>query len=189
MKKFLLLLVFAIISKSGSAQIELGFLPKIGYNFIDIEKSTGLPKYDYTSGSNYLNDWDQLNYGVTIYGVYKSDNKINFGSEITYNRLYYWEEAYETYYGTNYRWGDVSTLGFGVLAKYNITELFYLKPVVSMEYYLDGSGLNFGTSLSGGVNIILSKHFAIPVEIRADQIFGNAVSFLFGLCTGLRISI
>ena len=189
MKKFLLLLASVIISTCGSAQIELGFMPKIGYNFVDIEKSTGLPKYSYPISSNYLNDWDQLNYGGTIYGVVASDNKVNFGGEITYNRLYYWEEAYETYYGINYRWGNVSTLGFGILLKYNITELFYLKPVVALEYYLDGSGLNFGTSLSGGVNINLSKHLAIPVEIRADQIFGNAVSFLFGLCTGFRISL
>jgi hypothetical protein len=189
MKKIILLIAFAIINKSGSAQIELGFLPKIGYNFVDIEKSTGSPKYENSTGGYYLNDWDQLNYGGTIYGAFKTGYKIDFGGEITFNRLYYWEEAYATYYGPNYRWGNVNTLGLGILVKLNVTEFLYLKPVISVEYYMDGSGVNFGTALSGGINFNLSEHVAIPVEFRTDQIFGNAISFLFGLGTGLRICL
>src|SRR4030042_4978603 len=157
MKKFIMRFISIVICNYGFSQFEIGLLPKIGYNVVDIEKSTNLSKYGNTTSGYYLNDWDQLNYGGTLYGLFQKDKKVNFGGEITFNRLYYWEEAYESYYGLRYNWGDVSTIGFGVLAKYAVSEIFYLKPVISLEYYLYGSGLNFGTALAGGVDIRLSE--------------------------------
>ena len=97
MKKFIMLFISIAICNYGFSQFEIGLLPKIGYNVVDIEKSTNLSKYGNTTSGYYLNDWDQLNYGGTLYGLFKKDRKVNFGGEITFNRLYYWEEAYETY--------------------------------------------------------------------------------------------
>ncbi len=188
MKKIILIVVFALVFKYGYSQFELSLMPKVGYNAVDIEKATGTLKYENTTSSTYLNSWNQFHYGVAIQGIFNNGNKINYGGELSYHRLYYWEEAYYTSYGTRYRWGDVSTIGLEFLAKYNLTDLFYLKPGIGLQHFTDGSGTTVGLAEAAGVEIKISDKLAIPVEFRSDQIFGHAVSILLSLGFGLRAS-
>ncbi len=187
------ILVFMVVILWGMttihAQKQLSILPKAGTNVVNIEQATGLFKYENTSGGSYLNSWNLFNYGVTVEAMLKEKGQMSYGGEITFNRLYYWEEAYQTYYGTRYRWGDVSTVGLGFVAKYHPGKMFYLKPVISLEYFTDGSGITLGTAIAAGLDFRLSDRFTFPVELRTDQIFGNSVSLLIGLGFGLRMSI
>lgn len=189
MRKIMLMMILILITGAlGLAQVEFSIIPKIGVNVVDIEKATGSLKYENATGGTYLNSWNTFNYGVSVEGVLKKEQKWNFGGEITYNRLYYWEEAYETFYGREYRWGEVGTIGLGLLYKYSINEIFYFKPVVSLDIFTGGSGICLGTALAAGANIKVTDKLAIPVEIRTEQIFGSAVSLLFNAGAGLRFA-
>ncbi len=171
------------------AQKTVSILPKIGYNAVNIEKATGSFKYENATGGTYLEQWNQFNYGVTLEALLKEKDKLQYGGEITFNRLYYWEEAYETYYGTRYRWGNVSTVGLGFTAKYHAGEQFYLKPVIGLEIFTDGSGVTLGTALAAGYDFPLSDRLTFPLEFRTDQIYGNSVSLLIGIGFGIRMEI
>lgn len=189
MKKItLLIILMLIIGKLGFAQIELSIIPKIGVNVVDIEKATGTFKYENAPGGTYLNAWNTLNYGVSIEAVLKQEKKWNLGGELTYNRLYYWEEAYETFYGREYRWGEVGTIGIGILYKYNLNELFYFKPMLSLEIFTGGSGMAVSTGFAAGTHFKISDKVSIPIEVRTQQIFGSAVSLLFNAGTGLMMT-
>ena len=175
MKRFVLLIVFAVLFKISFSQFELSLIPKLGYDIVDIEKATGTLKYENSTGGTYLNSWNQFYYGTAIQGIFNNGEKVNYGGELTYNRLYYWEEAYYTSYGTRYRWGDVSTIGLEFLLKYNVTDNFYLRPSIGFHHFTDGSGTTIGLSEAAGIEINLSDNIAIPLEFRVDQIFGNAL--------------
>jgi len=189
MKKITLLAIVLLTGNLIFAQIELSFIPKIGYNVVDIEKATGTSKDQVNTGSTYLDDWSTFNYGLTIEALFNKGKDWNFGGEITYNRLYYWEESYSTFSGQESRWGNVGTFGLGFLAKYNIANDFYFKPVISLEIFNDGSGVTIGTAFAAGKKFKLNDQINIPLEFRTDQIFGSAVSLLFGIGVGIQVSL
>ena len=190
MKTLTLTIPILLFAVTAFTQPDITFLLKAGDNVIDIEKSTGTPKYDNRTASTqtYLNNWNTFHYGAALQGIFKNGKKFNFGGEIAFHRLYYWEEAYYTSVSSSpyYRWGNVSTLGLGFLGQYNFNEKFYFKPGLGVQIYLDGSGTSFGLTEAFGMNNKISSDLYIPVEFRMDQISGNAVSFLFSLGVGLK---
>jgi len=186
MKRIFLLFTAMILTMGMSfAQVQISIMPKVGYNFVNVEKATGTPTYENSNGGTYLERWDKVNYGVISEIMLKSKGQWSIGGEISFNRLYYWEETYETYYGSDYRWGDVFTLGLGFVAKYHFTDLFYMKPAFSIESYTDGSGMNIGTALAAGMDFKISDRLSFPFELRTDEIFGNSLSFVVAVAFGL----
>jgi hypothetical protein len=79
-------------------------------------------------------------------------------------------------------------MGIGLLGKYNFSEKFYFKPGVNLQVYLDGSGTSFGLDEAIGINNKVGEKLHIPVELRMDQIFGNALSFIISIGTGINLS-
>jgi len=189
MKKITLFAIVLLTSNLIFAQVELSFIPKIGVNVVNIEKATGLLKYNDGTVGSYLDDWNTFNYGATIEALFNKGNEWNYGGEITYNRLYYWEETYSTSSGKRSRWGNIGTIGLGVLAKYNIKEDIYFKPVISLEIFNDGSGITIGTAFAAGKKFKINDQLTMPLEFRTDQIFGDAVSLVFSVGAGIQINL
>lgn len=180
------MLIFAFTANARQKKIEVNITLNPGYTMVDIEKSSGIPLYENSSGY-YLNDWSQFHYGGVIQGIINSGKKFEIGGEIAWHRLYYWEEAVGTYYGSTYYYGDATTLGLGFIGKYNLSEVFYLKPGAGFQFYTnDDFALTFGTTAALGINLKLSDSFAIPIELRTDQILGDALSFVVSLGIGVQ---
>jgi hypothetical protein len=163
---------------------EINAVNNFGYNFVDIESAVGSSKYDESAGSTqtFLKDWDFYHYKGGAQILLEKSDELKIGVELTFNRLYYWEEQYyNSSVGANrWRWGTIWTMQIGAVAKYLIQDPIYVQGGVSLHRFLDGSGASFGLTVGGGYNIELNDTFSIPLDIRTDIIFGNATSFALG---------
>jgi hypothetical protein len=169
---FLCLLCF----DSFSQKFEIGANAIAGYTLMDVESVVGMPLYD----------WDQFSYGGNLIGLYHIKESFSAGIDAGYHRLYYWEYAFSGFgYGTEYRWGDESTIHFGPIIEIRKKGLF-AQSGVNVRVFTDGTGTVPAIMLGGGYAIGISKSLAIPIGLRTDIVFGSGTPIAVNFSIGIR---
>ena len=62
----------------------------------------------------------------------------------------------------------------------------YVQAGPAVHIFNDGSGTVLGLVLGGGYELELGDNFVLPLGVRVEPVFGNAVPVSFLLHTGIR---
>ena len=168
------LLCFSI----SSAQFRsVGLVAGAGYTAVDVEKAV-----DYSP----LEEWD--NYAIIIKAVaeYELRPGLLLVGEIGENRLYYWEYRWSDGYYSGTRYRSEWTTNIGLSFKKLFGESMYVQAGPAVHIFNDGSGTVLGLVLGGGYELELGDNFVLPLGVRVEPVFGNAVPVSFLLHTGIR---
>ena len=170
MKKVLIILVFVLYSLAVNAQkFELGFNGRFGGTIVDVAEAMG-----YT-----MEDWSTWCYGGYFQGFYVPTKNIAIGLDLGYQVLYYYE--YRNYYGY-WNWGNIGTFHVGPTLQ---LQGFNLYAQGGVHLHAFSNGVVPGLMGAAGYKIPITDHFSIPIGIRGDIIFGDAVPIAATLTIGL----
>jgi hypothetical protein len=176
---FLLLISFPqnILAQKG-IEIQVSAYP--GYTVVNFEKALGY-------SDEYMDDWDQFCYSFTLKSFLASDNRINFGAEIGWQRLYY--AYYRVPYGDSpvYREFNVSTFSIMGLARYSPNQKFFF--VAGAGIHIFNDGLAPAIMIEPGYNISIGENLKIPLSIRLNPIFGDGTPITVSLGIGVNYRI
>ena len=175
-----LLLSVAFFSTEVLADMSVNLQNNFGYTIVNVSEAMEIP-------DERLVDWNQFNYKGLIQILFNKSKNVSFGSEIGFNRLYYWEEKYIPLgLSPRWRWGTIWTGHLGGLVRLNFASHYYVLTGASLHFFFNGSGATIGIPLAIGHELPISKVFTIPIEFRIDVIFGNAVPIGLGGGVGLK---
>jgi hypothetical protein len=173
-----LLLLFLLFSYNLKAQkgIEIALSAYPGYTAVNFEKALGY-------SDDYMNDWDQFYYSVSLKGFLTSDRPFSYGAEIGWQRLYY--AYYIIPYGPlpAYREFNVTTTSVMALARYCANKQFYALFGAGIHIFNDG--LSPAIFIEPGYMISLGENLKIPVSVRINPVFGDGVPTPVSLGIGL----
>lgn len=209
MKKIFLLFFIGVISSKAQTQfydlnetvqkqepnggmlkdMSVNLQNNFGYTIVNVSEAMEIPESSSTTDYG-LVDWNQFNYKGLIQILFNSSQKVSFGAELGFNRLYYWEEKYKPF-GSSARWrrGTIWTWHLGGLVRLSFASHYYALTGGSFHVFFNGSGTTLGIPLAIGHEIPISKVFTIPIEFRVDIIFGNDVPIGLGGGIGLKFNI
>ena len=178
MKNICMILAGLLCFSISSAQFRsVGLVAGAGYTAVDVEKAV-----DYSP----LEEWD--NYGIIIKAVaeYELRPGLLLVGEIGENRLYYWEYRWSDGYYSGTRYRAEWTTNIGLSFKKLFRESLYVQAGPAVHIFNDGSGTVLGLVLGGGYELELGDNFVLPLGVRVEPVFGNAVPVSFFLHTGIR---
>jgi hypothetical protein len=177
MKRIIMVLFWGLISLNSYPQkFEIGANATAGYTLLDIESVVG----------EKLSDWDQFSYGGNVVGFYHVKKDFSLGIEAGFQRLYYWEYRFEMGYGTQWRWGDESTVHFGPVVELRKNK-FFAQAGLNARIFTGGSGTVPAAMLSGGYEIKVSEKLGLPIALKADVVFGSGTPIAVSLSVGFRV--
>lgn len=169
--KIILLVSFFLLSvmDSNAQKVEVSFNARGGGTIVDVAEAMGYAQ----------EDWSTWCYGGYIQGLYAPIPYLSFGLDLGYQVLYYYD--YRDYYGYWY-WGNIGTLHVGPTLQLQAFN-FYGQGGVHLHVFHNGAVP--GIMAAGGYKINITKNFSIPIGIRGDIIFGDAVPIAVTLTLGL----
>jgi hypothetical protein len=175
------IILFIISINTAFAQINLSLTTGFGATAVDVEKAIK---------SDQLEDWNTFSYSVIVAGEKKVKDNLSVAGEFGWQQLYYWEEYYLSTSGYRYfRWGDVATIILGGTGRLHVNEKFSVFSGLNIRIFTDESGITPGIPF-GGEYIVFSKgKIDIPVGLRTDIVFGNAVPIVFNIFGRLRYNL
>jgi hypothetical protein len=182
--KFMKVVLFCafIAYVSPSQAFDLNIKPNFWGTLVDVQKAM----------ETTLETWNQYAYGGTIQVLFElKPGGLQIGAETGASHLYYWEEQYYAYDPDpvpRWRWGDMWTWHLGGVIEKKLSRSFYLQGGASLHDFLNGSGITPGLSAAAGYAFPLSGSIRLPVEIRADAVFGNATPIMLRASVGLSFS-
>lgn len=178
MRRIVILVTGLLCVSLANAQFRsVGLLVGGGYTAVDVEKAV-----DYSP----LEEWDNIGIIVKAVAEYELRPGLHLVGEIGENRLYYWEYRWSDgfYSGTRYR--SEWTTNIGVSFKKMFNESLYVQAGPGVHIFNDGSGTVLGLVLGAGYEIALGESFVLPLGVRVEPVFGNAVPISFLAHTGIR---
>ena len=172
-----LLLIFSDICKAQKAN-EVSILLYPGFTLVNFEKALGYP-------DDYMVDWSQFYFSATLRGFMRSNNSIQFGAEIA------WQRLYDAYYVIPYppttaeRSFNVSTISLMALGRYTSGNFFLTGGggIHSFE-----SGISPALSFEAGYMLRAGETLRIPVSFRISPIFGSGTPTPISIGTGISFS-
>jgi hypothetical protein len=178
MKKITLVLAGMLCISLADAQFRsVGLVAGAGYTAVDVEKAV-----DYSP----LEEWDNIGIIIKAVAEYELKPGLLLVGEIGENRLYYWEYRWSDgyYYGTRYR--SEWTTNIGLSFKKLFGESLYVQAGPAVHIFNDGTGTVLGLLLGGGYEIKVGDRLEVPLGLRVEPVFGNAVPVSILLHSGIR---
>ena len=190
MRKLVFLLIYlTFFSTVVLADMNVNVQNNFGYTIVNVSEAMDIPEYSNVNRRG-LVDWNQFNYKGLIQVFFKKSETVSYGSEIGFNRLYYWEEKYiPPGFSPRWDWGTIWTSHIGGLVRLNYASNYYFLTGASLHVFLNGSGATIGIPLAIGHELPISNVFTIPIEFRVDVVFGNAVPIGLGGGIGLKFKL
>lgn len=174
---FIGLLCLSLVSAQFSSA---GLVVGAGYTMVDIENAINYSP---------LEEWDHI--GIIIKAVVEYEMKpgLMLVGEVGENRLYYWEYRWSDgyYSGTRYRSEWTTNIGFSI--KKMLGEAYYIQGGPNVHIFNDGSGTVLGLVLAAGKDLQVGDLFTVPLGVRVEPVFGNAVPVSLLLHTGIRYNL
>jgi hypothetical protein len=140
----------------------------------------------YTIDWSPLEEWDHIGIVIKAVAEYELKPGLLLVGEFGENRLYYWEYRWSDgyYYGTRYR--SEWTTNIGISFKKMFGDSFYLQAGPGVHIFNDGSGTVLGVLLGAGYELELGDRIKVPLGIRIEPVFGNAIPVSLILHSGIR---
>ncbi len=136
-----------------------------------------------------LTDWDHIGAIIKVSGEYELKPGLHFVGELGANRLYYWEYHWSDGYYSDFRWRSEWTYNIGLSFKKMVTEEVFLQAGPAVHIFEDGSGTVLGLLLALGYNLSISDQINIPIGLRVEPVFGNAIPVSFLIYSGIRYNL
>ena len=181
MKELSLILAGLLCMLLSHAQFRsAGIVLGAGYTAVDVEKAVNYSP---------LEEWD--NFGIIIKATaeYELRPGLMLVGEFGQNRLYYWEYRWSDgfYSGTRYR--SEWTTNIGVNFKKLFNEALYIQAGPAVHIFNDGTGTVLGLLLGAGYELEVGDRLVLPLGVRVEPVFGNAVPVSFLLHSGIRYAL
>jgi len=181
MKRIVLIWIGLISISMASAQFRsFGLVAGAGYTMVDIEEAISWSP---------LEEWDHIGIIIKAVAEYELKSSLFLVGEIGENRLYYWEYLYSDGYYTGTRWRSEWTTNIGISFKKLIGDALYLQAGSGVHIFNDGSGTVLGFLVGAGYELELSERFVVPLGLRIEPVFGNAIPVSFLLHSGIRYNL
>ncbi|MEA3462850.1 MAG: hypothetical protein U9R49_13265, partial [Bacteroidota bacterium] len=181
MKRFLFILIGLIALSMASAQFRsFGLVAGAGYTAVDIEEAIGWSP---------LEEWDHIAVIIKAVAEYELLPTLTLVGEIGENRLYYWEYRYSDGYYSGTRWRSEWTTNIGISFKKLMNNALYLQAGTGVHIFNDGTGTVLGFLLGAGYEWELSDRFVVPLGLRIEPVFANAIPVSFLLHSGIRYNL
>lgn len=178
MKKTAIVIIGLLSITLANAQFRsVGLIVGAGYTAVNVEKAV-----DYSP----LEEWDNIGIIIKAVAEYELRPGLLLVGEIGENRLYYWEYRWSdgSYSGTRYR--SEWTTNIGMSFKKLVGESLYVQAGPAVHIFNDGSGTVLGLLMGVGYQLELSDRLVVPLGLRVEPVFGNAVPVSFLLHSGIR---
>jgi hypothetical protein len=141
--------IYNLNATAPDNKIIINLQKNFGYTIVDVAQAMEIPEFSDITKEG-LVDWDQFNYKGLIQ-VFIPKGKMLIGGEVGFNRLYRWEERYQTIAGYDrWRWGTIWTWHVGTLIQLNFTDQYYLTTGTGIYTFMNGSGTTVGFPLGIG---------------------------------------
>jgi hypothetical protein len=175
-------LLFLFFSNNIQAQkgIEIGFTLYPGYSAVNFEKALGY-------SDDYMDDWDQFYYSVSLKGFLTSDKPFHYGAEIGWQRLYYAYYIVPYVPSPLYREFNISTISFMALARYSANQRFFI--LAGPGFHLFNDGVALAVLIEPGYLIRLGENMKIPVSFRLNPVFGDGTPITISLGVGVNYTL
>ena len=183
MQKYIsiLLLLLILIATTCYTQVNLSLVTGFGATAVDVEKAIE---------SDQLEDWNTFSYSFILNGEKKVKDNLSLACEFGYQKLYYWEEYYLSTSGYRYyRWGDVATIILGGTGRLHVSEKASVFSGLNIRIFTDGSGVTPAIPIGGEYTVWSREKIEIPIGLRTDVVFGNAVPIAFNIFGRLRYNL
>lgn len=173
----LLAVISLPVSGQAGKEVSLSLYP--GFTPVNFEKALGY-------SDDYMEDWDQIHYGVAARGFLLWDKSFEIGAELAWQRLYY---AYYIipYVPSNlYREFNVSTFSLTVLARYWMGKKIFIIGGLGMHLFNDGIAPSL--SFEAGYMLKLSETLKMPLSLRFTPILGDGTPMPVSIGVGAAYS-
>jgi len=185
----LLCVLIAIPTLVAGAEKEIRIQNNFGYTVVDVPGAMEVPEFQ-DGFERGLVEWNQFNYNGAVQLFFDPAQESTYGLEVGLARLYYWEERYSPPVGdTTWDWGTIWTWRVGGLWQRQLTPDYYFMTGAALHVFMNDTGATIGFPLAIGHRIAASESLTIPVEIRMDVVFGNAVPVCIGAGLGLEFDL
>lgn len=158
--------------------LEFGLFIGGGYTLVNLEEASG---YD----EDYLTDWGQGHFKVTINALYGLNEKFWAGLEIGYHELYWWSARIPYGYTPAYREAEWWTDSYLVTARFDVTNRYFLQAGWGFHFFDGDPALamfaSTGFKLEAGM-------FSFPIAVRIDPIFGDGTPTPISFGVGVQFS-
>ena len=178
MKRTTFILAGLIAFTLASAQFRsAGVIVGAGYTMVDIENAV-----DWSP----LEEWDNIGVVIKAVAEYELRSGLLLVGEFGENRLYYWEYRWSDgyYSGTRYRSEWTTNIGFSF--KKLVGDSFYVQAGPAVHIFNGGSGTVLGVLAGAGYELEVGDSFIVPLGIRIEPVFGNAIPVSFLFHSGIR---
>jgi len=181
MKKTSLVLTGLLMMMLAHAQLRsAGLLVGAGYTAVDVEKAA-----DYSP----LEEWDNIGIIIKAVAEYELRPGLMLVGEFGENRLYYWEYRWSDGYYSGTRYRSEWTTNIGVSFKKLINEALYIQAGPAVHIFNDGTGTVLGVLLGAGYELQVGDRLVVPLGVRVEPVFGNAVPVSFLAHSGIRYTL
>ena len=191
MKWISALLLTVVVSshvQSQSHNVDVILQNNFGYTIVNVSEAMGIPEYSRVTDEG-LVESNQFNYNGLMQILFRKSEKVSFGPEVGFNRLYYWEEKHiPRGLSPRWRWGTIWTGRLGGLVRMRVAPHYYVLTGASLHVFFNGSGATIGIPLAIGHEVSISELFTIPIEFRIDFIFGDDIPIGIGGGVGLKLN-
>jgi hypothetical protein len=178
MKKIAIIVAGLLCFSLVNAQFRsVGVVVGAGYTAVNVEKAV-----DYSP----LEEWDNIGIIFKAVAEYELRPGLMLVGEFGENRLYYWEYRWSDGYYSGIRYRSEWTTNIGVSFKKMFNEVFYVQAGPGVHIFNDGSGTVLGLLLGAGYEISVGDRLVVPLGLRVEPVFGNAVPISILLNTGIR---
>jgi len=175
------MIIFLFFSAIGLSQkgkeISLSVYP--GFTLVNFEKALGY-------SDDYMEDWSEIHVSAALRGFLLSDNPLQFGAEIAWQKLYYAYYRVPSGDSPVYREFYISTVSVMALARYSVNNVFVVGGA-GIHFFEDGVApaicIESGYRLNAGTNL------KIPLSVRVAPVFGDGTPVLFSVGAGLSYTI
>ena len=171
------LLCFSLVSAQFRS---VGLIAGAGYTVVDVEKAVQYSPLD---------EWDNIGIIIKAVAEYELRPGLLLVGEVGENRLYYWEYRWSDGYYSGTRYRSEWTTNIGVSFKKLLQESFYVQAGPGVHIFNDGSGTVLGLVLGAGYEMEIGTSFVLPLGIRVEPVFGNAVPISILVHTGIRYTL
>lgn len=176
------------IQQAKNNKIIINLQNNFWYTIVDVAQAMEISEISDITNEG-LVDWNQFNYKGLVQ-IFLERDRMSIGGEIGFNRLYRWEERYQTMAGYDrWRWGTIWTWHIGALIQLNFANQYYLTTGTGLYTFMNGTGTTVGFPLGIGHIIKFSDFISIPIEFRTNIIFGSGAPITIGGGIGLKFTI
>jgi hypothetical protein len=182
MKKFIFIILLALIPTINYSQSSVEFTLGAGVTVIDIEKLVEIDEIQNTVAE----DWGTANVGISGQYFFKNFGNVVFGGELMYHYLYWYSVRVPYSPSPIFREYSVST--------FRITPIFRFGASSAFNFDL-GPEINFSNGVSIGIlaslnyNIAISENISVPLKLRTDTMFGTVTTIPISINAGVKIEL